>query len=186
MLTTSRKDFYTRLKTLRQHSMSVNDRVRHESKTVIIEEYPEIGYNYRMTDIQAAIGIEQLKKLNLIVEGRRKIALRYIEEFKAINSIKLPMEDEGVKTNYQSFSVLFKENASISRNDFMQRLLDKGVATRRGIMTIHREKAFSELSKYNLPETERISDNSLLLPLYFPMELEAVEYVIESVKEFLS
>ena len=186
MLTTGREDFYNRLKTLRQHSMSVNDRVRHESKTVILEKYPEIGYNYRMTDIQAAVGIVQLKKLNLIVEGRRKIALRYIEAFKDIGSIKLPIEGDGIKTNYQSFSILLKENASISRNDFMQKLLDKGVATRRGIMTNHREKAYSDAAEYNLPETESISDNSVLLPLYFPMEVEDVEYVIETVKEFLA
>ena len=185
MLTTSRLDFYKRLKTLRQHSMSVNDRVRHESKTVIIEEYPEVGYNYRMTDIQAAVGIEQLKKLNLIIEGRRKIALKYIEEFKEIDCIKLPIESSGIKTNYQSFNILFKDNAPISRNDFMQKLLDNGISTRRGIMTNHREKAYSRLYKCKLPETEKISDNSVLLPLYYPMDIQDLNYVIEIVKKFL-
>ena len=73
MLTTSRKDYYERLRLLRQHGMSVNDRERHASKKVILEDYVEIGYNYRMTDIQAAIGIKQLEKLDWIVSERRKL-----------------------------------------------------------------------------------------------------------------
>ncbi len=185
MIATSKEHFYNRLKTLRQHSMSINDRVRHESEKVIIEEYPEVGYNYRMTDIQAAIGIEQLKKLDLIVSERRKVAQRYIDAFQYIDSIILPIEVGDIKTNYQSFSILLKENASISRNDLMQKLLDNGVSTRRGIMTSHREKAYSGEYDYNLPLTEKISDNSLLLPLYFPMEEKDVDHVIKMVKKFL-
>tara|TARA_Y100000589_G_scaffold45501_2_gene38256 strand:- start:8932 stop:10059 length:1128 start_codon:yes stop_codon:yes gene_type:complete len=185
MIATSKEHFYNRLKTLRQHSMSINDRVRHESKKVIIEEYPEIGYNYRMTDIQAAIGIEQLKKLDLIVSERRKVAQRYINAFQYIDSIILPIEVGDIKTNYQSFSILLKENALVSRNDLMQKLLDNGVSTRRGIMTSHREKAYSGEYDYNLPLTEKISDNSLLLPLYFPMAEKDVDHVIKMVKKFL-
>ena len=185
MITTSRKDFCDRLKLLRQHAMSVNDRVRHESTKVIIEEYPEVGYNYRMTDIQAAVGVEQLKKLNLIVEGRRKIALNYIEAFKDIDCIQLPIEKQGYKSNYQSFSIVIKDDSPISRNDLMQKLLDQGISTRRGIMTSHREMAYEKADNYYLPISEKVSDNSILIPLYHPMSDEEVNYVINCIKEII-
>jgi perosamine synthetase len=90
-VTTSREDYYQRLKLLRQHGMSVNDRARHESNQIIFEDHVEVAYNYRMTDIQAAVGIKQLEKLDWIVGERRKIALRYNEAFKNITSVKLPI-----------------------------------------------------------------------------------------------
>ena len=181
MISTSRKDFCDRLKLLRQHAMSVNDRVRHESGKVIIEEYPEVGYNYRMTDIQAAVGIEQLKKLDFIVSERRKIVLRYIEAFKIIACIQLPIEKQGYKSNYQSFSIVLKNNSPISRNDLMQNLLDIGISSRRGIMTCHRETAYKNISNYDLPMSEKMADNSILIPLYVPMSDDEIEYVLSKI-----
>ena len=163
--------------------MSVNDQVRHNSKKVIIEEYLELGYNYRMTDIQAAVGIEQLKRLNGIVLDRRRIAEMYNEAFK--NSDSVEVLNEGDKRfNYQSYSLLLTAKCPISRNDLMQELLDKGISTRRGIMTAHREKAYSSKS-YSLPKSEFYSDNSILLPIYVPMDEEDISYIIESVKQFI-
>ncbi|HIF15414.1 MAG TPA: DegT/DnrJ/EryC1/StrS family aminotransferase, partial [Bacteroidetes bacterium] len=163
MITTSREDLYERLKRLRQHSMSVNDQVRHQSDKIIFEDYLELGYNYRMTDIQAAIGIEQLKKLDWIISERRKIAKTYINAFKNINCIDLPIESPDVCSNYQSFSILIKENSPICRNDLMQKLTDEGISTRRGIMTAHRQTAYSYRNE-KLPISEALSDNSLLIP----------------------
>ena len=183
MITTNNEEFYIRLKHLRQHGMSVNDQVRHNSKKVIIEEYLEVGYNYRMTDIQAAVGIEQLKRLNGIVLDRRRIAEMYNEAFK--NSDSVEVLNEGDKRfNYQSYSLLLTAKCPISRNDLMQELLDKGISTRRGIMTAHREKAYSSKS-YSLPQSEFYSDNSILLPIYVTMDEEDISYIIESVKQFI-
>jgi len=97
-ITTNREDYYQRMKLLRQHGMSVNDRVRHESSKLIFEDHVEVGYNYRMTDIQAAVGIKQLEKLDWIVEERRKIAHKYTEAFRDIDFIQLPIEQEGRMT----------------------------------------------------------------------------------------
>ncbi|HEY1007337.1 MAG TPA: DegT/DnrJ/EryC1/StrS family aminotransferase, partial [Sphingobacteriaceae bacterium] len=101
MITTSRKDYADRLRLLRQHGMSVTDQVRHESRTLIFEDHLEIGYNYRMTDIQAAIGIKQLEKLDWIVAERRKIAFRYHNAFKHLPFLQLPLEMDGYFSNYQ-------------------------------------------------------------------------------------
>lgn len=186
MITTNNENYYNRLKLLRQHGMSINDRVRHNSDKIIIEDHLEIGYNYRMTDIQAAVGIKQLEKLDWLVRERRKIAEKYNESFKDIKFIRTPFEDGNTFTNYQSYSLYLKDNCPVKRNDLMQRLLDKGISTRRGVMTSHREIAYREYSSgLSLPVSEEASDSSIILPLFVPMQPEEVDYVIENVKNIL-
>ncbi|QMU27455.1 DegT/DnrJ/EryC1/StrS family aminotransferase [Adhaeribacter radiodurans] len=186
MVTTNREDYYNRLKLLRQHGMSVNDRVRHEANKVIFEDHVEVGYNYRMTDIQASVGIKQLEKLDWIVEERRKIATTYNKAFKNIKSIRLPLEEDGYFSNYQSYSIYLKNSSSIARNTLMQTLLDKGVTSRRGIMTTHRESAYKDYKAHTkLPISEDLQDNSILLPLYIPMSEEQINYVVESFLEIV-
>jgi perosamine synthetase len=179
MITTNNEAYYNRLKLLRQHGMSVNDRVRHESKSVIFEDHVEVGYNYRMTDIQAAVGIHQLARLDWIVEERRKIAFYYLDKLKNIDWLQLPYENEDCYTNYQSFCVTLKDNAPISRNDLMQKFLDLDIATRRGVMTTHRETAYKNTGTFNLPISEKAHDTTIVLPLYVPMDLKDVDAVIE-------
>lgn len=187
MITTQNKEHYEQLKLLRQHGMSVDDRTRHNAKKIIFEDYIKIGYNFRMTDIQAALGIKQLERLDWIVKERRKIALNYNKAFKNINCLRLPIEKEGFFSNYQSYSIYLKSNTPISRNELMQKLYDKGISTRRGVMTAHRELAFRDYCKgLKLPISEDISDRSIILPLYVPMKEEELEFVIKSVCELLN
>jgi perosamine synthetase len=182
-VTTNREDYYLRMKLLRQHGMSVNDRVRHESAKVIFEDHVEVGYNYRMTDIQAAVGIKQLEKLDWIVAERRKIAMQYHEAFKDIDFIRLPIEEPGYFSNYQSYSIYLKDTCPISRNELMQKLLDAGVSSRRGIMTSHRETAYkAECAGLSLPVSENAADSSIILPLYVPMSSDDIKKVIETFK----
>ncbi len=186
MITTSNEQYYNRMKLLRQHGMSVNDRTRHESARIIFEDHLEVGYNYRLTDIQASVGIEQLKILDWLIAKRRKIAESYNKAFKDIPSIRLPREEAGYKSNYQSYSVYLKNTSPISRNDLMQKMLDAGISTRRGIMTTHRETAYKkEYSEIALPVSEDASDNSIILPLYVPMKKEDVKFVIKTFKSLL-
>jgi len=185
-ITTNREDYYERLKLLRQHGMSVNDRERHVSKKVIFENHLEIGYNYRLTDIQASVGIMQLEKLDWIVSERRKIAQKYHEAFKNISFLKIPQEDNGFYSNYQSYSIYLEKNCPISRNDLMQQMLNFGIATRRGIMTIHREIAYKkEFHNIRLPITENVSDNSILLPLFVPMSESDFDYIVSKFLEII-
>lgn len=186
MIATSNPEYYKRMKLLRQHAMSVNDRVRHQSDKILFEDHMELGYNYRMTDFQAAIGLKQLEKLDWIVSERRKIALRYIEELRNIDCIILPEEKEGYFSNYQSFSIYLKDSCKISRNDLMQKLLDAGIASRRGIMTSHRETAYkSDYTNIVLPESEDASDRSIMIPIYIPMENKDIALVISNLKKHL-
>ena len=180
MITTNNEAYRDRIKLLRQHAMSINDRIRHESDKVIFEDHVELGYNYRMTDIQAAVGIKQLEKLDKIVAERRKVAFKYHQAFKDINCIQLPLEADGYFSNYQSYSVYLKPACKISRNDLMQALLDEGISTRRGVTTAHRETAYKNYqSNYSLPISEDTSDRSIVLPLFYPMTDNEINYVID-------
>jgi perosamine synthetase len=187
MITTGREDFAQRLKLLRQHGMSVNDRVRHESKKLIFEDHLEVGYNYRMTDIQAAVGIRQLERLDWIVEERRKVANYYINALKDIPFFRLPLESEGYFTNYQSFSIYLKMDCPISRNDLMEKLLEQGIASRRGIMTSHRETAYKEeCTDLKFPISEDAADRSIVIPLYIPMAFDQIQQVIDAIRKIVN
>ncbi|MBK7139338.1 MAG: DegT/DnrJ/EryC1/StrS family aminotransferase [Bacteroidetes bacterium] len=180
MITTNNEAYRDRIKLLRQHAMSINDRIRHESDKVIFEDHVELGYNYRMTDIQAAVGIKQLEKLDKIVAERRKVAFKYHQALKDINCIQLPLEADGYFSNYQSYNVYLKPACKISRNDLMQALLDEGISTRRGVTTAHRETAYKNYqSNYSLPISEDTSDRSIVLPLFYPMTDNEINYVID-------
>lgn len=180
MLTTSHPDYDAKFRLLRQHAMSVPDTVRHNSRTVIFEEYVNTGFNYRMTDVQAAIGIEQLKRLPGFLEGRRKIADFYFRTLKEVPWLEPPHEPADCRTNWQSFPVRVLDRAPLSRDALMQRLLDEEISTRRGIMNAHQEPAYT--TKWSLPDSEQARDSVLLLPLYTGMtEIEA-ETVVRQIK----
>lgn len=167
VITTNNSAYAARLKTLRQHAMSISDTARHGAAKVIIETYDEVGYNYRLTDVQAAIGIEQVKRLDWIVQRRRELAHAYNAALADHPWLKTPYEPDWAHSNYQSYAVTLTENAPCSRNELMQRLLEQGIATRRGIMLAHREKPFKVLAKDRpLQVSEHASDSSVLLPLY--------------------
>ena len=187
MVTTNNEAFAERMKLLRQHGMSVNAGARHGATKIIFEDHLEVAYNYRMTDIQAAVGIRQLEKLDWIVEERRKIAQRYLTELADIACIRLPKEESGYFTNWQSFSIYLKPEAPLTRNELMQALLDKGIASRRGVMTSHRETAYKEYCRdLSLPRTEDACDRSIIIPLYVPMKDNEVTTIILTLQSLLS
>ena len=105
MLTTPHADWDARFRLLRQHAMSIPDTVRHGSPQVLFESYPIVGYNYRMTDIQAAVGREQLKRLDGIVRQRRALADRYRTLLARIPRLRLPHEPDDARSNWQSYAV---------------------------------------------------------------------------------
>jgi dTDP-4-amino-4,6-dideoxygalactose transaminase len=186
MVTTNNEAFAKRMKQLRAHGMSVSAGDRHGSSKLIFEDHLEVAYNYRMTDIQAAVGIKQLEKLDWIIQERRKIADQYLSAFADIPFIRLPKEGEGMYTNWQSFSIYLKPESTVKRNDLMQALLDIGIASRRGVMTSHRETAYKTYcSGLSLPVTEDACDNSIIIPLYVPMSQAEVDEVIRGFRKCL-
>jgi len=186
MITTSDPEIARRLSLLRQHGMSVSDQVRNQSAKMVFEEYLEVGFNYRMTDLQAAVGIEQMKKLDGILDCRRKIADQYQKSFSGLSRLHLLEAQAGNQWNFQSFPITLLGVSSDQRDLFIQKLLELGVSSRRGMMTAHREPAYQRLGyKTSLPVSEKISDTSLLIPIFPTMATSEAEQVIEAVTETL-
>ena len=185
MITTDDRATAERLRRFRHHGMSVSDIERHMANTVIIETYPELGYNYRMTDIQAAIGIEQMKKLPSILDARKQRARIYDTDLGNIPPIRIPKVPSYARHNYQSYWIELLDSAPVDRNTLMAKLLEKGIATRRGIMAIHREPCYGAYSGMHLPNTDKLTENTLLLPLYPRLSDEEQTFIINSLKEIL-
>ncbi len=179
MLTTLREDLDRTFRLLRQHGMSVPDAVRHSSDRVIFEEYPVVGFNYRMTDIQAAVGREQLKRLPAIVSRRRTLAQRYAERLQPIPRVVIPQESVWARSNWQSYAIRVEDG--IDQRALMQKLLDAGVATRRGVMNVHREPSYPPgtwRAGSGLAESERAQRSAIVLPLYHQLTEEDQDRVV--------
>lgn len=186
MMTTNNPVFAEACRVKVSHGASVSDLARHQSSQVVFEEYRVTGHNYRMSDIQAAVGLAQLEKIPEILKRRRFLAGRYNAAFSQMPEIIPPAEPQGFRANFQSYMIRVSPSAKRSRDEIMRTLLTKGVSTRRGIMAIHLEPAYQALGPFSLPETERAFNETIILPLYAQMTIEDLDYVIEAVKEILA
>jgi dTDP-4-amino-4,6-dideoxygalactose transaminase len=181
MLLTDSASLAEHARTLRAHGMSVSDFARHQAERVVIEEYLELGYNYRMTDLQAAIGLEQLRRLDGMIERRRDVARRYAEALTDVEGVQLPSSSADVPHTYQSFMIVLTPSLTVTREDLMQKLLEAGIATRRGVMAIHMEPYYRERFPHvRLPVTESATRQTLLLPIYATMTDAEQQYVVEN------
>jgi perosamine synthetase len=181
MITTADPELDAKFRLLRQHSMSVPDTVRHGAKTVVFEEYPELGFNYRMTDIQAAVGRVQLGRLPDLLPRRVQLARRYDAALEPIRGLQPPHVPVWARSNYQSYAVRVTPEYPLTRDELMQALLDRGISTRRGIMNSHQEAAYANTGPHHLPHSEAARDHVILLPLFGGMTDEEQRRVIEAV-----
>jgi perosamine synthetase len=175
-----------RMRRLREHGMSVAAAERHTAGAAVLEEYSEVGFNFRMTDIQAAIGIVQLGRLDAIVERRRELAARYRTLLAGVPEVRLPTEPPGACTNYQSFWLELRPECGAERNALLAAMQEHGISCRRGIMAAHLEPAHAGAAARPLPVTERLTRRSLILPLYHEMTASAQEHVVEVLERCLA
>lgn len=178
MITTSHAEWATRLRRLREHGMDVSASDRHSTRQPVLESYLETGFNYRMTDIQAAVGLVQLQRLNDIVARRRQLAARYQRLLSDVPGLVTVRDPSYGSTNYQSFWIVLPEGCPVNRNTVLQRLAEQGVSARRGIMAAHREPAYAGHPHVKLPVTEWLTDSSLILPLFHDMTEQDQDRVV--------
>jgi dTDP-4-amino-4,6-dideoxygalactose transaminase len=167
-----------RLRRLRAHAMSVSDLARHGAREVVIEAYPERGFNARMTDMQAALGLCQLDVLDEILAKRRRAADRYTTAIRQIPGLEPPYDPPYASRTWQSYCVRVTPPARVGRNELMGRLLADGVPTRRGVMAIHQEAAYGRATN-PLEHTEAAAREVIMLPLFAGLSDEQQDYVIE-------
>ena len=182
MLTTRDAGLDAQFRLLRQHGMSVPDAVRHGSSSVIFEDYPVVGYNYRLTDIQAAIGREQLTRLPAIVARRRALAARYTERLAGVPTVIVPTEPAFARSNWQSYAVRLTGH---DQRLVMQRMLDAGVSTRRAAMNVHRQAAYPPgtwRAAGPLSRGEQVQDTAVVLPLFHQLTEDDQDRVIAALQ----
>jgi dTDP-4-amino-4,6-dideoxygalactose transaminase len=180
MVATADAALDAQLRLLRQHGMSVPDTVRHASAQVVFEDYPILGFNYRLTDIQAAVGREQLARLPEIVERRRALAARYHDALAGVRRVIVPCEPAWARTNWQTYAVRLE---GADQRTVMQRMLDDGVSTRRGVMNAHREAAYPDgtwRAAGSLARSERAQATAVMLPLFHQMSSDEQDRVVAS------
>jgi dTDP-4-amino-4,6-dideoxygalactose transaminase len=182
MLTTSNAGLAERAHRLREHGMSISAAARHASRQPVIEEYLEVGFNYRMTDIQAAVGLVQLEKLDEMVRRRRELAAAYQELLADVPCLRTVRDPEWGASNFQSFWVELDEGFPLGRNDQLASLAEQGVSARAGIMAAHRQPAWAGHPHGDLSITERLTDNTLILPLFHTMTDAEQERVVAGIR----
>lgn len=186
MLTLASEADAVRARQLREHGMSVSAAERHLSATPVQERYLEVGFNYRMTDLQAAVGLVQLGRLDGLVAQRRRLAERYQQLLAAVPGLRTATDPAYGTTNYQSFWVLLPPDAPVGRDELLERLAAKGVSARRGIMAAHLEPAYASAGVAPLPITERITRDSLILPVHHGLTDGEQEHIVDVLQRALT
>jgi dTDP-4-amino-4,6-dideoxygalactose transaminase len=182
MITTDQPDWAARMRRLREHGMSVSALERHASAQPVLESYVEVGYNFRMTDIQAAVGLVQLGRLDGLIERRRELAANY-HTLLADLPVRAVRDPAYGLTNYQSFWVLLEDEFGVARDDVLAELAAAGVSARRGIMAAHVEPPYTDGHHAPLPVTERLTRNTLILPLHHALSEDDQDHVVSVLRK---
>lgn len=180
MITTNSKELADRIRALRQHGMEVDAEKRHKDRSLARVEFPQVGFNYRMTDIQAAMGLVQMDRLDAILARRREIARVYDEllaQTPHLRPLDLPFN---VECNYQSYVVWVLPSCPLTRDELVAFLRDEGIAASVGVGSIHREKPYLAHTGRSLAMSEKASDETLMLPIYPQMTDETVRRVAKA------
>lgn len=182
IIATADPELDARCRLLRQHGMSVSAAERHGAGKLAFESYLTTGFNYRLTDIQAAVGTQQLARLTELVGIRRELAQVYAGLLADVVGVRAPQEPPYARTNWQSYVVRLE--AGLERNRVMQGLLDQGVPSRRGIMNAHREPPYAAAwPEGSLPSSEAAHAHGLILPLHHEMTTADCQTVAAALKE---
>ncbi len=183
MVTTDDEDWARRARRLREHGMNLSAAQRHASTLPPAEQYLERGFNYRMTDLQAALGLVQLGRLPEMVARRRELAASYTKAFADVPGLRCVADPKYGTSNFQSFWVEVDDQFPLAREGLLAHLAAHDISARRGIMAAHRQPAYADHPRGPLPVTERLTDNTVILPLYHQMTESEHSRVIEAVRD---
>jgi len=191
MLTTDNDEIADRVRTLRSHGESVSDEVRHTADEIIYPDYVALGFNYRMTDIQAALGVEQMKKLPYILDERRGIASQYDTLLSGPvrdGYFVVPPSPSGFLHSYQSYVIFLGEKVGEKRDVLSNKLQNVGIATRKGTYNVAGTKYYREtfgITEDEFPNSVLADKRTLALPLYPGMNGEDIHYVAEKLHDLI-
>ncbi|MCG8422625.1 MAG: DegT/DnrJ/EryC1/StrS family aminotransferase [Proteobacteria bacterium] len=182
MITMADPQLARRARELVNHGASISDTKKHAANTVaalLAEEFNEVAYNYRLSDVQGALGVVQMARLDQLVEERAKRAAQYTAAFRSMPHVIEPRVPDHVRMNWQSYAVRIGAESPMARDRVAQRLLDNGIACRPAYMACHHQAAYVGVESAELPNTELALAMSLILPLYPTMQAEEAQRVID-------
>ncbi len=187
MVTTNDAGFAERATMMRNHGASISEEQRHAGpKPYLLPEFNLLGFNYRMTDLQGAVGLVQLAKLDRFIDERDVWASFYQRELAGIPWLRLPEVPAGYRHGWQSFVCMVdEERAPMPRNAIMQALFDRGVDTRPGTHAVHMLGYYRERYGYapdDLPGARTCDRQSMALPLHNRLSADDYARVIEAVR----
>jgi perosamine synthetase len=185
MIVTNDEVLAERLRRQRHQGMSLSDYQRHSQSPTMFESYPEVGFNFRITDVQAAIGIVQIGRLPEMLRRRREVAEQYLARLDHHPDLFMPFVPDYVTPNWQSFQIGLRSSARLTRNELMDRLHRRGVPTRRGVMASHLEPPYRPL-RVRLPVTEMLAEQCLQLPMHPAVTSDQVDYVADAISSALA
>lgn len=184
MITTNSDNIFEKVKLLRSHGMTTMsyERAKGHSTTY---DVVELGYNYRMDDIRASIGIVQLDKLNNDLLKRQKIKEYYVSRLSSIKKIIIPFKNYTEFSSNYIFPIILKDSNLEFRESVRDFLSEQGIQTSVHYGAVHR---YSIYKQYNaqLPLTEYVSDNVITLPMYGNLKFEDIDYIVNSIQEFFN
>lgn len=181
------KEKVERARILRSAGASISDLVRHQAKGVLQQQYFEVGYNYRLTDIQAAIGLVQMKKISAILEQRSQQAIFYNSELSQLEEIQTPFVPEYAQPAWSSYCIKLRPSSKADRDTLLKRLSEHGISCRRGIQPLYKEPFFaSTCQDFYFPATEDAAKNTMFLPIFPGLTIEQQEYIVQSIKQCLA
>jgi len=183
LIATNDANLAARARVLRSTGASSSDLERHLAKGTLVQQYEEVGYNYRMTDLQAAIGLVQLRKLDEMVLERTAQAKLYNELFRGVEEIEPPYVPEGMTHAYSSYLIRLRANGPLHRDELLRLLAEAGISCRVGIQPLHQESFYREQwGREALPHTEAAAKNTLFLPIFPGLRAEQQDQVVSSIK----
>ena len=187
MVTTNDDSIAERISMLRNHGASISEEQRHHGpRPFLLPDFNMLGYNYRMTDLQGAVGVVQLKKLHGLINEREKWAKYYSEKLTSVEWLNTPTVPDGYKHGWQSFVTYVDENkAPFSRNQIMEKLQDMGISTRPGTHAVHMLDYYKKLMNIHeddFPGAKACNNFTMAIPLHNRMNAEDYNYVVEAIK----
>jgi len=187
MIVTDDKRLAIEAKSLGSTGASISDLVRHKAKGKIIQQYFSFGYNYRMTDIQAAIGVVQMRKIDKILSERKIQAKIYDEAFTKNEKIVIPYVPKYATHCFSSYMIRIK-NSKVSRDTLIRKMADLGISCRIGIQPLHFEPFYKNQKKYknvSLQVTEMVANDSIFLPIFPSLTRSQQNHVITSLLKII-
>jgi len=182
MITTDNEELANRARALRAHgACSFVPNPQEPAARRILA-----GYNYKMTDMQAALGVQQMEQLEFVLEKRSELAAAYDDMLEGVEEIQTPYVPDYAKHNYQSYVVRLTHRSRMSQDEVLKRMSERSISCKRGIPPIHQETYYRlSFGNISLPVTEELSRSTFMLPLYPEMTREVQEHIVAALRDVL-